>query len=367
MTRKGYFGATIRKNSIKKNEIEGFLDLELVISKEAVMEYWDFSNDKIVFEYLPASELFTEKAMKSAEMVPVTDDHPWGLVDKYNYKDHMKGITGSDVRNEDGFLVVSARIFDEDLQAYILSGKKSECSIGYGCKEDWTPGDFNGKEYDLVQREININHVAMCREGRGGSDLTAKFNSKDEMKKEGITYKANSREVTMKVKMNGKEYDVSETVGAEVEKLNSKIGDLEGEKAGLLSEKNNFEGKLEAEKINSKNFETKATKLEEKVNSYEEKEKEEKLNSLKEEATEMIGEEVVKEKKNAIEIMEAVIKKANGEYSAEGKAEETVRATYEGVIAGLKANGWDSGSLDLEGKHKHNAAPLELNVWEGIK
>jgi len=358
VARKGYFGATIKTNSIKKNAIKGFLDLELIISKEAVMEYWDFSNDKIVFEYLPASELFTEETIKSAQMVPVTDDHPWGLVDQYNYKDCMKGITGSDVREEDGFLVVSARIFDEDLQAYILAGKKDECSIGYECLEDWIEGEFEGKKYDLIQREIRINHIAMCRDGRGGSDLTAKFNSKNDIKKEGITYKTNSKEGKMKVKLNGKEIEVSEEVGAEVEKLNTRVVDIE-------KEKNTVDGQLEAEKINSKNLQTKVTNMEEKMNGYEEKEKEAKFNSLKEEAAEILGEDGVAEKKNAIDVMEAVIQKANAEYSAEGKAEETVRATYEGVVAGLKANGWDTGSINFG--EKKNEKEEKLNSWEGIR
>lgn len=355
-TQKGYFRASVKENSIKKNEDQGFLDLVLIISKEGILEYYNWSEDKITREYLPAEELFAEESINSGNMAPVTDGHPWeSLLTPQNYNEYMKGTTGSDTkRNEEDYLEVSARIYDEELQAYILSGKKKECSIGYTCTEDWTPGEWNGQKYDLVQRNIRINHVAMCREGRAGSDVAAKLNSRD-----GITYKKNEEDKKMaKVKLNGKDYEVSEEVATEVEKLNTKVSDIE-------KEKNTVDGKLEAEKINSKNLQTKVTNLETKVNGYEEKEKEAKFNSLKEEASGLIGEEEVAEKKNSVEVMEAVIQKANSEYSAEGKAEETVRATYEGVVAGLKVNGWDAGNIGLT--EKKNETDEKLNEWGGIR
>ena len=47
-----------------------------------------------------------------------------------------------------------------DVIEQIRDGKLHDCSIGFTCTQDWTPGEFNGAKYDYVQRDICIDHLA---------------------------------------------------------------------------------------------------------------------------------------------------------------------------------------------------------------
>lgn len=48
-----------------------------------------------------------------------------------------------------------------DFIAAIKAGVLSKNSIGFMYEEDWTPGLFNGEQYDFVQRKILVDHVAV--------------------------------------------------------------------------------------------------------------------------------------------------------------------------------------------------------------
>jgi hypothetical protein len=48
-----------------------------------------------------------------------------------------------------------------DFLAAIKAGVLSKNSIGFMYEEDWTPGLFNGEQYDFVQRKILVDHVAV--------------------------------------------------------------------------------------------------------------------------------------------------------------------------------------------------------------
>lgn len=43
--------------------------------------------------------------------------------------------------------------------------------MGYRCRYDFTPGFWNGQEYDVVQRALRGNHVALVDEGRMGPEV----------------------------------------------------------------------------------------------------------------------------------------------------------------------------------------------------
>ncbi|MCL2288249.1 MAG: DUF2213 domain-containing protein [Candidatus Bathyarchaeota archaeon] len=54
--------------------------------------------------------------------------------------------------------------FKEVVPPYVIDGLKDgslkDVSIGFVCELDWTSGAFNGEKYDLVQRNIFLQHVA---------------------------------------------------------------------------------------------------------------------------------------------------------------------------------------------------------------
>ncbi|HDS45970.1 MAG TPA: DUF2213 domain-containing protein [Methanomicrobia archaeon] len=125
-------------------------------------------NDGAIKAVKPFSEL--EAAARFANGIPVTRDHPKaGIV---TMRDQVLGFL-RDPRAESDVLTGILEISDKDLIADIKAEKLSDVSPGYFCTLDTSDeargslGD--GKEYNAVQREIFLNHVAVCAEGRCSS------------------------------------------------------------------------------------------------------------------------------------------------------------------------------------------------------
>lgn len=95
--------------------------------------------------------------------VPVTSKkHPHELV---------VGATGSDSTFEDDFLDNSMTIWEEGSIGDVEADRKRQLSSAYHYDADMTPGNFRGKRFDGVMRNIVGNHVALVSEGRAGDDV----------------------------------------------------------------------------------------------------------------------------------------------------------------------------------------------------
>jgi hypothetical protein len=62
------------------------------------------------------------------------------------------------------------KVFSEAMANLIANGKK-ELSCGYRCRYEYSPGVYNGQEYQYVQRDIRGNHLALVENGRMGRDV----------------------------------------------------------------------------------------------------------------------------------------------------------------------------------------------------
>lgn len=126
---------------------------------------------KTVRVYRPGSEVFSVDTMKSAAHRPVTNDHPKEFVSADNWKSVAVGNTADEVTAEGIYIRVPLMVSDGDTIKDIENGKR-ELSAGYTCDIDWTAGTTpNGEAYDAVQRNIRINHVAVVKHGRAGSEV----------------------------------------------------------------------------------------------------------------------------------------------------------------------------------------------------
>lgn len=81
------------------------------------------------------------------------------------------GSLGTDAEFDGTYLKNSLFVNARDAIDGIESGQKRELSAGYHYKPDMTPGNFNGKPYDGVMRDIEFNHVALVEDGRAGPDV----------------------------------------------------------------------------------------------------------------------------------------------------------------------------------------------------
>ena len=95
--------------------------------------------------------------------IPVSADEP--------QKEVIAGTTGSDTVFEDGYLKCSLAVWDAEAIAGIESGEQVELSSAYHYTADMTAGEFKGRHYDGVMRDIVGNHVALVDVGRAGRDV----------------------------------------------------------------------------------------------------------------------------------------------------------------------------------------------------
>lgn len=148
------------------------------LSKEGVFDYSgaqisdQLIPDKIYKVYRPAQELSTQECMESFKLIPWTDEH--AMLGEYytdpGYKG-IEGVIGEEIYFEEGYLKGNIKVFTQKLANLIEKGKK-ELSIGYNCVYDIVSGVFNGQKYDVIQRNIRGNHIALVNEGRSGSDVS---------------------------------------------------------------------------------------------------------------------------------------------------------------------------------------------------
>lgn len=145
------------------------------ITKAGVFPYFgrqispSLEPDKIYQVYRPAGEI--KKAADTFKLVPLVDDHTMLGPDFTPAEQKgVHGVLGEDIKEKDGTLYADVKIFSEQLKREIQDGKK-ELSLGYFCRYDLTPGQYNGMHYDAVQKDLKGNHIALVDNGRMGHDV----------------------------------------------------------------------------------------------------------------------------------------------------------------------------------------------------
>lgn len=134
--------------------------------------------DKIFQVLRPPEELGDPECVASFKLVPWIDEHVMLGPEAQKLTPRavpaeekgVQGVIGEEVFFRDGTLFANIKAFSSTLAALIEAGKR-ELSAGYRCIYDWTAGVWNGQKFDVVQRKIRGNHLALVREGRMGPDV----------------------------------------------------------------------------------------------------------------------------------------------------------------------------------------------------
>lgn len=125
-----------------------------------------------VREYRPPEEVSKPESLSTFGMKPATWGHPPVLLDADNTKRFQVGYSGSQVRFNDGFVEVALVVTDRDAIERIKRKDATEVSAGYKVDFDPTPGVTpEGEQYDGVQRNIRVNHIAIVPRGRAGPEV----------------------------------------------------------------------------------------------------------------------------------------------------------------------------------------------------
>lgn len=159
------------KITSRKITDEGFLRVPGRAAKTGIQEYLacelgikDRNPMDVIKVMRPEEEVFKDESLGSYVGADITIEHPEKFVDAVDYSKLSKGPVLSAVRDGD-FVKVDMIVKSQDAIDAINSGKV-ELSAGYTANYDQAP---EGSDYDFIQRNIRINHVALVDRARAGA------------------------------------------------------------------------------------------------------------------------------------------------------------------------------------------------------
>ena len=165
--------------TVRKVDKDGRLHVEITnISKATINPYRgeeipggdELGLDPAKIYYLLRDPEELKKAAATFNNIPLLDSHVVVSADDHR-PERIVGSTGTDAVFEAPYLKNSLVIWSAKGIEAVESESKKELSSAYHYRADMTPGEYEGKKYDGVMRDIIGNHVALVEEGRAGSDV----------------------------------------------------------------------------------------------------------------------------------------------------------------------------------------------------
>lgn len=224
---------------------EGFLRVPGRVAKTGTQQYLrrelglDGDPNAVVTVYRPPEEVFSEESLATYNAADITVHHPKTLVNSKTFKDTTAGVVASAGRRDGDFVVCDLLIKDAEAIQRVESGL-AELSAGYTAEYVEEKGvTADGVEYDFVQRDIRINHVALVPAARAG--------------RQARIFDQDRKEITMsKVTLDsGREVEVQDAATAllisdTIERLKKQVQDAEAAKAEAESEKEKEKARADA-------------------------------------------------------------------------------------------------------------------------
>lgn len=183
----------------------GFLLVPATFSRSGIHDYragaiglTDRDPMAVVKVYRPADEVFDAASMASFGRLPVTNNHPGGTgqVTLDNVDVLSVGTSDPEVVRDADLMCGTLLIMNKKAIADIEGGK-TQLSNGYEAEFELKSGVTDaGEAYDAIQRNIRGNHIAIVDSGRGGVRVAI----------------ADKGDGTMKITLDGKEYEVDSAV-----------------------------------------------------------------------------------------------------------------------------------------------------------
>lgn len=119
--------------------------------------------------YRSPDEVFSRDSLQSFSHAPVTINHPPVLVDSDNWKDYAAGEVSTEALRDGEFIALPLILKDKAAIDAANSGMV-ELSAGYTAEIVMQDGvTESGEQYDAIQKNIRINHLALVDKARAGS------------------------------------------------------------------------------------------------------------------------------------------------------------------------------------------------------
>lgn len=317
---------------------EGYLTVNVPITRPGVFPY-QRQDGTVQMEAKLPDEIFSDRTIRSARSKPVTDGHPNEPVTIDNYQTYAKGMSHTDSRVEDFKLYISLTVTDKALIEKINEGY-NEISIGFLSDVVAESGTYNGDQYEYVQRNVEINHIAIVEKGRAGPEVAIRADS-DAWQIDSEVELERGQKKMAKIKIKDTEYEVDDAVKAHITSLEKKVNEKEKEQKG--DSVDTLVGRIDA--LEAK-LEVKQAELDEaKKNVFSEDEMNTKVEAriaLVGAAKPLLGDSFDFTGKTDREIKEAVISTTKQDFKGDGKSDDYINAFFDATVEQVQSNGFSS-------------------------
>jgi hypothetical protein len=258
------------------NTEDGYrVNTNVPISRSGIFVYKSFEfgrpeNNADIVVYRPP-EVFDEELIRKFANLPITNDHPDSAVNSATATQVIIGTLG-DVSYMDGnnLIAEKAIVFDKESINEIESGIKQEVSIGFNARYTPEEGEVEGQRYSYIEKITGINHLALVRKGKSGSE----YRLNEDLSQPKITIKEDKPMVNEEVKTPEEKeaekdnQEVSETPESkENMKKNEDVAYIKNALTDILSRLNSMGIKCNEEPEKEKENEDEKDKKEEMENS----------------------------------------------------------------------------------------------------
>ncbi|MCK4820765.1 DUF2213 domain-containing protein [bacterium] len=186
---------------------EGYLKGRAIATNVGVFPYL-MEDGSVQYELRPPEEVFHPDSVQTLKGLVMTNDHPSVAVTAENSKELSVGFTG-DVRQDQYHLSPAITVTDKQAVEDVQEGKKA-LSCGYTLNLEMTSGNWMGVHYDVIQRKIRYNHLAIVPKGRAGDAAKMKLDSMDSVGIQKIENIKDRRTSSMKITVDGITYEVED-------------------------------------------------------------------------------------------------------------------------------------------------------------
>ena len=304
---------------------EGFLVDSPVVGRVGIQLYKN-ADGSVRREFRPPEEVFKADSLNSFVGKPITDGHPAEMVNAKNAKSLLVGAIHTEGKQDGDNVVAGITIHDADMIDKIMKGGKRELSLGYKVDIEEISGVWNGQEYDAIQRNIRINHLAIVPRGRAGN---ARLNL-DRLDAESIITGETMPENLSRVRLDtGLEYQAEAEVVQAFEKMradkveaDAHIDELQKQLDSVAAERDTLKSQVaSADKVRADALEAARAEI--------------KARAMLEKSAEAFKIDCAD--KSDREIKEAVIKSRRADADLSGKSDDYINAAFDLTVE-LKAD-----------------------------
>ena len=332
------FDLSEMEEKFKKTD-EGYLKGQAIITNIGIFPYRNYDNT-VRYELRLPEEVLNDDSVNTLKMIPLTNEHPIDRkIDVNNIKEFQVGHLGDNIRKTDQYISNSIIITDKQAIIDVQKGKRA-LSAGYSLYTENTSGTWLGIHYDMIQRNIRYNHVAIVDKGRAGDAAVMRMDSKN------TTYynigwnKNNDKEEVImpdlkKIQIDNVEYEAEKEVIQAYTIEKKRADELHNENTTLKTEIEKLKtdnSTMEADRDNHKDKAEKAEEALKNTNTDEQK-----INEAVKKRLVILQIAIdagieVKDNMSESDIQKAVIMKVSPNANLDGKDTVYIQARFDGAV-----------------------------------